>query len=87
MKVENQTPKVSKILSVKEFLARKKLERESKLSKLNKKSSINIADVAVAHPDTATSHNPADTFHTTELYGATSVIPETKPNCGSENLN
>ena len=41
VKVENQSLKSSKIQNVKEFLARKKFERESKLSKLNKKSSLN----------------------------------------------
>ena len=70
--VENQSPKNSKILNVKEFLARKKLERESKMSKLNQCSSINHVVVSATHPDTATTHNSADTFHTTEMNGATS---------------
>ena len=52
------------------------------MSKQNQKSSFTNAVVVVTHPNTATLHNPADTFQTTEM-GASSCTPETKPNNGA----
>ena len=66
---ENQSSKNSKIINLKEFLARKKLERESKMSKLIQKSSFPNADVVVSYPNTATTRNSADTFHNQKYVG------------------
>ena len=60
---ENQSSKNSKIINLKEFLAHKKLERESKMSKLIQKSSFPNADVVVSYSNTATTPNSADTFY------------------------
>ena len=58
--VERSSPRNSKILNLKEFLARKKLEKESKIKVLKEKSSTLTAEVGVSHPATPTTHNNAD---------------------------
>ena len=59
--VERSSPKNSKILNLKEFLARKKIEKESKIKILKENSSTFLtAEVGVSHPATPTTHNNAD---------------------------
>ena len=60
VKGKESSPKTSKILILKEFLARKKLEKESKIINKNNKSSISSADVEVPHLDSPTLQKPAD---------------------------